>query len=157
MSNLLSLKKSFVKSTTYLVISLVKVLLSRYFCQKNVRVIFWNFHTKLFLSPNLFRLIFHNFTNFLGPGAGTSIVSFDAQTGSVHVNLLLSGIFQTDGEKNVGLLVKFEFVHEGETRTIEETLNVDKVDNVSTSIFKYRPGQPNWEFWKFHSVKVIQF
>ena len=88
-----------------------------------------------------FRLIFLNFTNFLGPGAGTSIVSFDAQTGSVHVNLLLSGIFQTDGEKNVGLLVKFEFVHEGETRTIEESLNVDKVDNVSTSI--YRPGQPN--------------
>ena len=121
----------------------------------------YNFFSKAFiftkfLSKTLWERIFISytiFTNFLGPGAGTSIVSFDAQTGSVHVNLLLSGIFQTDGEKNVGLVVKFEFVHEGETRTIEESLNVDKVDNVSTSI--YRPEQPNWEFWKFHSVEIL--
>ena len=45
MKNLLSLKKNFVKSTTYLVISLVKPLLSRNFCQKCVRVNFRNFHT----------------------------------------------------------------------------------------------------------------
>ena len=43
--NLLSPKKYFVKSTMYLVISLVKELLARNFCQKRVRVNFRNFHT----------------------------------------------------------------------------------------------------------------
>ena len=40
-------EKNFVKSTTYLVISLVKPLVSRNFCQKLVRVNFRNFHTVL--------------------------------------------------------------------------------------------------------------
>lgn len=40
-------------------------------------------------------------------GAATAIVSLDSQTGSVHVNLLMSGIFPTDGEKNVPLQVNF--------------------------------------------------
>ena len=64
----------------------------------------------------------------------------------------MSGIFQTDGEKNVGLLVKFEFVHEGETRTIEEALNVDKVDNVS---FKGQLLQVS-KYWEanYHEIDV---
>ena len=44
-SFLLSPKKNFVKSTTYLVLLLVKPLLSRNFCQSRVRVNFCNFHT----------------------------------------------------------------------------------------------------------------
>jgi hypothetical protein len=43
----------------------------------------------------------------------------------------MSGIFISNGEKNVGLLVKFECNHAGETRTIAEDLTIDKVDNVS--------------------------
>ena len=66
------------------------------------------------------------------PGAATAIVSLDSQTGSVHANLLMSGIFETDGEKNVRLEVKFQCEHEGETRDIIEHLNIPKVDNVST-------------------------
>ena len=65
-----------------------------------------------------------------GPGAATAIVSLDAQTGSVHVNLLISGIFETDGEKNVHVLVKFEYTHNGETRSVEEDLVLAKVVNV---------------------------
>ena len=38
-------EKKFVKSTIYLVSSLVKTLLSRNFCQRNVTVNFCNFHT----------------------------------------------------------------------------------------------------------------
>ena len=38
MKNLLSPKKNFVKSTRYLVFSLVKMLISRNFCQKSVTV-----------------------------------------------------------------------------------------------------------------------
>lgn len=64
-------------------------------------------------------------------GAGTAIVSLDSQTGSVHVNLLLSGIFEADGEKNVHIEVKFECSHEGETRSITEDLTIPKVNNVS--------------------------
>ena len=49
----ISPKKYFVKSTTYLciylVISLVKPLLSRIFCQKGVRINFRNFHTVQFV------------------------------------------------------------------------------------------------------------
>ena len=45
--NFLLPKKYFVKSTTYLVISLVKMLLSRNLCQKRVRVNFRNFYTVL--------------------------------------------------------------------------------------------------------------
>ena len=72
-----------------------------------------------------------------GPGAATAIVSLDAQTGSVHVNLLISGIFETDGEKNVHVLVKFEYKHNGETRSVEEDLVLAKVVNVSFfSIFR---------------------
>ena len=44
MKNLLSPKKIF-RQINYLVISLVKALLSRNFCQKSVRVNFCNFHT----------------------------------------------------------------------------------------------------------------
>ena len=67
------------------------------------------------------------------PGAATAIVSLDSQTGSVHANLLMSGIFETDGEKNVPLEVKFSCEHEGETRDIVEHLIIAKVDNVSTN------------------------
>ena len=47
MKDLLSPKKYFVKSTRYLVISLVKMLLSRNFYQKSVRVNFRFYHTVL--------------------------------------------------------------------------------------------------------------
>lgn len=67
-------------------------------------------------------------------GAATAIVSLSSQTGGVHVNLVMSGIFKTDGEKNVGLLVKFECNHEGETRTISEDLVIPKVNQELTSI-----------------------
>ena len=76
------------------------------------------------------------------PGAATAIVSLDSQTGSVHANLLMSGIFETDGEKNVPLEVKFSCEHEGETRDIVEHLSIAKVDDVSTNYFvllKYLP------------------
>ena len=43
--NLVSLKKYFVKSITYLVISIVNTLVSRNFCQNRMRVNFRNFHT----------------------------------------------------------------------------------------------------------------
>ena len=59
------------------------------------------------------------------------IVSLDSQTGSVHANLLMSGIFETDGEKNVPIEVKFSCQHQGETRDIIEHLTISKVDNVS--------------------------
>ena len=49
-------KKNFVKLTTYLVISLVKMLLSRNFCQKRVTVNFRNFHT-VFGKPGNCRVI----------------------------------------------------------------------------------------------------
>ena len=51
--------------------------------------------------------------------------------GSVHANLLMSGIFETDGEKNVPLEVKFSCEQGGETRDIIEHLTIPKVDNVS--------------------------
>jgi hypothetical protein len=69
------------------------------------------------------------------PGAATAIVSLDSQTGSVHANLLMSGIFETDGEKNVPLEVKFSCEHEGETRDIVEHLSIAKVDDVSINYF----------------------
>ena len=43
--NLLSLKKYFVKSPTVFILSFVKTLLWRNFCQKSVRVNLLNFHT----------------------------------------------------------------------------------------------------------------
>ena len=80
MNNLLSPKKYFVKSSTYLVISLVKLLHSRNFCQKCVRVNFWSYHSvqcgktrnslteKIFRQTNSFSNFFsesETFTNFL--------------------------------------------------------------------------------------------
>ena len=69
------------------------------------------------------------------PGAATAIVSLDSQTGSVHANLLMSGIFETDGEKNVPIKVKFSCEHQGETRDIIEHLTIPKVDNVSSYLY----------------------
>ena len=66
-----------------------------------------------------------------GHAAATAIITFDAATGSVHANLLISGIFEVNGEKNVGIEVKFECTHNNETRDIKEELTIDKVDNVS--------------------------
>ena len=66
-----------------------------------------------------------------GHAAATAVVTFDAGTGSVHANMLLSGIFETDGEKNVGLEVKFQCTDGNETRVIMEELVIPKVDNVS--------------------------
>ena len=40
-----NLTQKIFRQNTYLVISLVKLLLSRNFCQKCVRVNFWNYHT----------------------------------------------------------------------------------------------------------------
>ena len=60
--NLLSLKNNFVKTITYLVISLAKVLLSRNFLQKRARANFRHFHTvwkneKFGLTEKIFRQI----------------------------------------------------------------------------------------------------
>ena len=51
-------KKYFMKWTTYLVISLVKQLLSQNFCQKNERVNFHNFHTTLWKLRNFTATVF---------------------------------------------------------------------------------------------------
>ena len=89
------------------------------------------------------------------PGAATAIVSLDSQTGSVHANLLMSGIFETDGEKNVPLEVKFSCEHEGETRDIVEHLSIAKVDDVSTNTFvllKLKIPAAVWRiFWCEHN------
>ena len=65
-----------------------------------------------------------------------------------------SGIFETDGEKNVGLSIKFEYTYEGETRSIEESQTLAKVDNVSIlikyKVLLYITGCPILKcgFWK---------
>ena len=87
-----------------------------------------------FLRSELFSALIAD-PNGSQPGAATAIVSLDSQTGSVHANLLMSGIFETDGEKNVPLEVKFSCEHEGETRDIIEHLSIPKVDDVSTTKF----------------------
>ncbi len=65
-------------------------------------------------------------------GAASAIVSLDSQTGSVHLNLLMSGIFREDGEKNVNVKVTLEAKSDTETRNIIEVIHIDKVDNVSS-------------------------
>lgn len=67
-------------------------------------------------------------------GAATAIVSLDSQTGSVHVNLLMSGIFPADGEKNVRLEVTLEAKSPTETRNIVEEIIVPKVEQALTTV-----------------------
>ena len=68
-------------------------------------------------------------------GAATAVVSLDSLTGSVHVNLLMSGIFETNGEKNVPLEVKFSAAtSNGETRQIIEAITIPKIDQSLTSV-----------------------
>ena len=61
----------------------------------------------------------------------------NATTQIIKFYFYYSGIFETDGEKNVGLSIKFEYTYEGETRSIEESQTLAKVDNVSILI-KYK-------------------
>ena len=49
-----TLTEKIFRQIAYLVISLVKVLLSRNFCQKRVRVKFWNFHTVVCVCERAF-------------------------------------------------------------------------------------------------------
>lgn len=67
-----------------------------------------------------------------GLGAGTAIVSLQVATGSAHVNLLISGMFEVNGDKNKPVEVEFETRGQvQEVRTIRETLLVQRTDNVS--------------------------
>ena len=90
-----------------------------------------------------------------GAEAATAIVSVTSLTGtgSAHINLLMSGIFDTDVEEeeddddddvkgvtndvknvNVGVVAKFEWTNEnGTVEAVIEELAVQKVTNVSRS------------------------
>ena len=64
-------------------------------------------------------------------GAATAVMSVQSATGSVHANILMSGIAgASDGEKNVPIQVTFVTTAQGETRTISEDLLIPKLDQV---------------------------
>ena len=67
---------------------------------------------------------------FEGPmGAGTVIMSVSPGTGSIHANVLFKGIAK-EGQENVDFVLKFHTTHQGETRTVEESVTLESVGPV---------------------------
>ena len=67
---------------------------------------------------------------FEGPmGAGTVIMSVSPGTGSIHANVLFKGIAK-EGQENVNFVLKFHTTHQGETRSVEESVILDSVGAV---------------------------
>ena len=62
-------------------------------------------------------------------GAGTVIMSVSPGTGSIHANVLFKGIAK-EGQENVNFVLKFHTTHQGETRSVEESVILDSVGAV---------------------------
>ena len=78
---------------------------------------------------------------FEGPmGAGTAIVSVSPGTGSIHANVLFKGIVK-EGQKNVDFVIKFHTTHEGETRSVEESVILASVGPVGVEYVV-------WSVWR---------
>ena len=73
-------------------------------------------------------------------GAGTAIVSVSPGTGSIHANVLFKGIAK-EGQQNVDFVLKFHTTHEGETRSVEESVVLESVGAVSGNC------SPDWRLF----------
>ena len=62
-------------------------------------------------------------------GAGTAIMSVSPGTGSIHANVLFKGIAK-EGQENVDFVLKFHTTHQGETRSVEESVILESVGPV---------------------------